>query len=130
VPLRPSALLSVIYSGTLRRPGHGSQTPVNQPSETPNPRPVCTSKPDFNFYLQRKGAIRSLKLPSYDSLTRHSIRDFAPKMRQPYRIKLLIVKEKDSVAERGGFEPPVELLTLQRFSKPPPSATRPSLRLR
>ena len=31
------------------------------------------------------------------------------------------------VAERGGFEPPVELLTLQRFSKPPPSATRPSL---
>uniref|UniRef100_E6QLM2 Uncharacterized protein n=1 Tax=mine drainage metagenome TaxID=410659 RepID=E6QLM2_9ZZZZ len=33
------------------------------------------------------------------------------------------------MAERGGFEPPVELLTLQRFSKPPPSATRPSLRL-
>ncbi len=34
-----------------------------------------------------------------------------------------------SLAERGGFEPPVELLTLQRFSKPPPSATRPSLLL-
>ena len=33
------------------------------------------------------------------------------------------------MAERGGFEPPVELLTLQRFSKPPPSATRPSLRV-
>src|ERR1700731_665784 len=33
------------------------------------------------------------------------------------------------MAERGGFEPPVELLTLKRFSKPPPSATRPSLRL-
>ena len=33
------------------------------------------------------------------------------------------------MAERGGFEPPVELLTLQRFSKPPPSATRPSLLL-
>src|ERR1700728_2518514 len=33
------------------------------------------------------------------------------------------------LAERGGFEPPVELLTLQRFSKPPPSATRPSLLL-
>src|SRR5512146_907198 len=29
------------------------------------------------------------------------------------------------VAERGGFEPPVRLLTVQRFSKPPPSATRP-----
>jgi hypothetical protein len=33
------------------------------------------------------------------------------------------------LAERGGFEPPVELLTLQRFSKPPPSATRPSLQV-
>ena len=33
------------------------------------------------------------------------------------------------MAERGGFEPPVQLLTVQRFSKPPPSATRPSLRL-
>ena len=32
------------------------------------------------------------------------------------------------MAERGGFEPPVRLLTVQRFSKPPPSATRPSLR--
>jgi len=30
-------------------------------------------------------------------------------------------------AERGGFEPPLELLTLKRFSKPPPSATRPPL---
>ena len=34
----------------------------------------------------------------------------------------------DLLAERGGFEPPVQLLTVQRFSKPPPSATRPSLR--
>ena len=31
------------------------------------------------------------------------------------------------LAERGGFEPPVRLLTVQRFSKPPPSATRPPL---
>ena len=30
-------------------------------------------------------------------------------------------------AERGGFEPPVQLLTVQRFSKPPPSASRPPL---
>src|ERR1700728_3269918 len=36
---------------------------------------------------------------------------------------------KNVLAESGGFEPPVELLTLQRFSKPPPSATRPSLRV-
>ena len=36
-------------------------------------------------------------------------------------------KEND-LAERGGFEPPVQLLTVQRFSKPPPSATRPPLR--
>ena len=35
----------------------------------------------------------------------------------------------DYLAERGGFEPPVQLLTVQRFSKPPPSATRPPLRL-
>jgi hypothetical protein len=38
--------------------------------------------------------------------------------------KLLIIK---LLAESGGFEPPVELLVLQRFSKPPPSATRPTL---
>ncbi len=35
----------------------------------------------------------------------------------------------EGLAERGGFEPPVQLLTVQRFSKPPPSATRPSLRV-
>src|ERR1041384_8051868 len=35
----------------------------------------------------------------------------------------------NKLAERGGFEPPVRLLTVQRFSKPPPSATRPSLQL-
>ena len=40
----------------------------------------------------------------------------------------LNVGESDCwMAERGGFEPPVRLLTVQRFSKPPPSATRPSL---
>ena len=39
-------------------------------------------------------------------------------------------KIKAELAERGGFEPPVRLLTVQRFSKPPPSATRPSLRKR
>ena len=32
------------------------------------------------------------------------------------------------VAERGGFEPPVELLTLRRFSKPLLSTTQPPLR--
>ena len=31
------------------------------------------------------------------------------------------------LAEGGGFEPPVRLKTVQRFSKPPPSATRPPL---
>src|ERR1035438_283184 len=36
---------------------------------------------------------------------------------------------REDMAERGGFEPPVQLLTVQRFSKPPPSATRPSLRV-
>ena len=35
--------------------------------------------------------------------------------------------ENLELAERGGFEPPVRLLTVQRFSKPPPSATRPPL---
>ena len=33
-----------------------------------------------------------------------------------------------SLAERGGFEPPVELLTLRRFSKPLLSTTQPPLR--
>ena len=32
------------------------------------------------------------------------------------------------LAERGGFEPPVRLLTVQRFSKPSLSATQASLR--
>ena len=32
------------------------------------------------------------------------------------------------VAERMGFEPTVRLLTVQRFSKPPPSTSRPPLR--
>ncbi len=32
-----------------------------------------------------------------------------------------------AVTEREGFEPSVGLLTLQRFSKPPPSAARPPL---
>ena len=33
------------------------------------------------------------------------------------------------LAERGGFEPPVEVYPLRRFSKPLPSATRPPLRV-
>src|SRR5439155_6313121 len=32
------------------------------------------------------------------------------------------------MAERGGFEPPVELMTLRRFSKPLLSTTQPPLR--
>ena len=34
-----------------------------------------------------------------------------------------------TVAEREGFEPSVEILSLRRFSKPLPSATRPPLRI-
>lgn len=34
------------------------------------------------------------------------------------------------LAEREGFEPSVEILSLRRFSKPLPSATRPPLRVR
>lgn len=34
------------------------------------------------------------------------------------------------MAERGGFEPPLRLLTVNRFSKPAPSATRPPLHRR
>lgn len=33
------------------------------------------------------------------------------------------------MAEREGFEPSVEILSLRRFSKPLPSATRPPLRV-
>ena len=33
------------------------------------------------------------------------------------------------VAEREGFEPSVEILSLRRFSKPLPSATRPPLHI-
>ena len=37
--------------------------------------------------------------------------------------------ESERVAEREGFEPSVEILSLRRFSKPLPSATRPPLRV-
>jgi hypothetical protein len=37
-----------------------------------------------------------------------------------------LIREK-KLAERGGFEPPVELLTLRRFSKPLLSTTQPPL---
>ena len=33
------------------------------------------------------------------------------------------------MAERGGFEPPVPINMVRRFSKPLPSATQPSLRV-
>ena len=35
----------------------------------------------------------------------------------------------EKVAEREGFEPSVEILSLRRFSKPLPSATRPPLHI-
>src|SRR3974390_3428557 len=44
--------------------------------------------------------------------------------------KLRFFSNLNELAERGGFEPPVQLLTVQRFRKPPPSATRPPLRIR
>ena len=37
-------------------------------------------------------------------------------------------RQRKILAERGGFEPPVELLTLRRFSKPLLSTTQPPLR--
>ena len=37
-------------------------------------------------------------------------------------------RRRKILAERGGFEPPVELLTLRRFSKPLLSTTQPPLR--
>ena len=35
----------------------------------------------------------------------------------------------EGMAEREGFEPSVEILSLRRFSKPLPSATRPPLQV-
>jgi hypothetical protein len=43
------------------------------------------------------------------------------------RVQELNLKKKRKLAERGGFEPPIRLLTVYRFSKPAPSATRPPL---
>ena len=37
--------------------------------------------------------------------------------------------DQSRVAEREGFEPSVEILSLRRFSKPLPSATRPPLQI-
>ncbi len=41
---------------------------------------------------------------------------------------LLSIRYDHPLAEGGGFEPPVQVYPVQRFSKPPPSAARPSLR--
>ena len=46
----------------------------------------------------------------------------------PIDTKVLYVIEIKWLAERGGFEPPVELMTLRRFSKPLLSTTQPPLR--
>src|ERR1700683_2060241 len=75
----------------------------------------------------------SCRMPRQDSIgrTMRTIRAGC-KSNKPFTIYVLCFSFKkpgESMAERGGFEPPVELLTLQRFSKPPPSATRPSLRV-
>ena len=43
-------------------------------------------------------------------------------------LQCLYVFGKFGLAERGGFEPPVQLLTVRRFSKPLLSTTQPPLR--
>src|ERR1700761_2811394 len=45
-----------------------------------------------------------------------------------FSLKCAGCKPLEMLAERGGFEPPVELLTLRRFSKPLLSTTQPPLR--
>lgn len=42
-------------------------------------------------------------------------------------LALSYVENMEVMAEREGFEPSVEILSLRRFSKPLPSATRPPL---
>jgi hypothetical protein len=54
-----------------------------------------------------------------------SIRNTAAKLWQNYRVRSSTCLSK--LAEREGFEPSVEILSLRRFSKPLPSATRPPL---
>jgi hypothetical protein len=61
------------------------------------------------------------------SLGRMIIAQFSEKSGDEVPISYLFSRKEVIVAESGGFEPPVELLVLQRFSKPPPSATRPTL---
>ena len=63
-------------------------------------------------------------------LNRQSIRPWdsrEPKL--DVRVACLCVNNPflPTVAEREGFEPSVEILSLRRFSKPLPSATRPPL---
>ena len=42
--------------------------------------------------------------------------------------KMKLEKYEAEMAERGGFEPPVQFLTVRRFSKPLLSTTQPPLR--
>ena len=66
----------------------------------------------------------SIPQVSYGSDTFRFTEDYEKKRGLDARTRISGMK----LAERGGFEPPVELMTLRRFSKPLLSTTQPSLR--
>ena len=46
-----------------------------------------------------------------------------------WEVRVVEHSDQNRMAEREGFEPSVEILSLRRFSKPLPSATRPPLQV-
>jgi hypothetical protein len=85
----------------------------------------ATSSDLFSGWVDRRGFASLLSLQRFSGERRKP--DLASKSGVFLAAKLHIIKCLVLLAESGGFEPPVELLVLQRFSKPPPSATRPTL---
>jgi hypothetical protein len=71
--------------------------------------PVRVQKLDFGQHLQRIRTIRSGDFLSRDSLAEQN---FLFGQMRGFQGKSSETRREDSLAERGGFEPPIELLTL------------------
>jgi hypothetical protein len=82
--------------------------PERYPSETSNSGPIRSSKPDLDSPMQRK---RTIQVPDFLSRDSLSNAEFAisPQNGAKSRHKLLIIKEKDSLAGMQSSELSVEL---------------------
>src|SRR5579875_3349330 len=88
--------------------------------------PVSRSEPSTSVH----SANGRLLVTRYAAVRRPGGENFAA-LKNPFGPKVLPmspVRTEDLLAERGGFEPPVDFKGLRRFSKPLLSTTQPPLR--